>query len=193
MEGEKHKMTAYSALLALSLVLHVVSVCAAGDTPQDHWREKTEIDKITDEKMVYMFRVADGEYFKLGNLVEASWPRLAIGCQNRRSFFGVQLAPPPRLDGAGGASVTTRHGTFNPVTLTWRVSAGSDKGLAVADRIAINFAAVLTLVDKFLLRYKSREGSDVTLEFTTFGVKDHLPRIAQACGWDYARAIREAH
>jgi hypothetical protein len=182
------------AAFARAMLMPMVSVAAAADRPpEDRWHEHTEVDKITDSKMVYLTRVADNEVFKLGNLVERNWPRLAGGCQDRGAFFGVMLTNPPRLDSATGASVTTRHGTFKPVTLTWRTAAGSEKGLFVADRTAINVAAGLTRVDKLLLRYTSKEGSDVTLEFTMFGVKDHLPRIARACGWDYARALREWH
>jgi hypothetical protein len=105
----------------------------------------------------------------------------------------VELTTPAQLDLAGNAQVITRHGKFNPTTLPWRTGSGSDKTLLVPDRHAINFATGLTLVDKFLLRYQSKEGPSVTLEFTTFGIKDHLPRTARACGWDYERAIREVH
>jgi len=50
-----------------------------------------------------------------------------------------------------------------------------------------------TLADKYLFRYAAKEGADITLEFSLEGVKNHLPKIAQACGWDYAEAVRQVH
>jgi hypothetical protein len=187
-------MSLSAVVAALGLVgLAVWPAVAADRPPQDHWQEATDVDKMTDRKTIYMFRIADGEYFKLGNVVERSWPRLLLGCNGPRRFFSVQLTSAVQLDPSGNAQVTTRYGNFRAVTNTWHSETGSDKGLLAPDTMAINNAASLTLVDKFLLRYKSKAGPDVTLEFTTFGVKDHLPKIARACGWDYARAIREAH
>ena len=174
-------------------VLLALSASAAADEAKDYWHEKTDVDKITDRKTVYLFRVADGHLLKFSNIVGGQFPRLILGCQEQRRFFSVELTTPAQLDLAGNAQVITRHGKFNPTTLPWRAGSGSDRTLLVLDRHAINFAAGLTLVDKFLLRYQSKEGPSVTLEFATFGIKDHLPRIARACGWDYERAIREVH
>ena len=55
----------------------------------------------------------------------------------------------------------------------------------------IIFAVGMSLVDKVFLRDTSKDRVEMTLEFTVAGAKNHLPSIAQACGWDYAKALRE--
>ncbi|MFN8006032.1 MAG: hypothetical protein U0V70_03165 [Terriglobia bacterium] len=55
----------------------------------------------------------------------------------------------------------------------------------------INFAAGLTQVDKAFLRYTPKQGLEVTPEFTVTGVKNHFAKHCAACGWDYAKAVRE--
>jgi len=178
----------FCLVFSLFWVLPVISLCE--DNP-DMWHEKSETDPVTDSRKVYMFRIADHEILSLGNLVSQSWPRIVIGCENRHNFFAFQINKPPMTSQNSKVSATTRFGSFKPVTTDWDSRAGGAM-LVMPDKAdPINFAAGLTLVDKVFLRYTPKQGPDVTLEFTVTGVKNHLPNIARACGWDYAKAVRE--
>ena len=175
-------------IVSLFLTIPVVAFC---EDNRDMWHEKSETDPVTDSKKVYMYRIADHEILSLGNLVNQSWPRIVIGFENGHSFFAFQVNKPPLTSQNNKVSATTRFGSFKPVTTNWDSRAGG-KMLAMPDKAnPINFAAGITLVDKVFLRYTPKQGPEVTLEVTVTGVKNHLPNIARACGWDYAKALRE--
>jgi len=157
----------------------------------DLWHEMNEKDPVTDSKKIYMYRIADHEILSLGNLFNKMWPRLLVGCENKRSFFAFQLSKSPVTSTGNWVSATTRFGSFKPQTSNWEWRAGGSILLMPDRSDPINFAAALTLADKLYVRYASKEGPEVTLEFSLTGVKNHLPNIAQACGWDYAKALRE--
>jgi hypothetical protein len=162
----------------------------AADQPKDRWIEKTEIDKVTDDKFVYVMRMADDQVLNLGNWVNKNWPTLMMGCKNRQYFFAVRVNKTPKLNAEGKVDVIVRYGSFKPVYESWRFeSPGAIRMVANP----INASVALTRAEKFYVRYTPKEGTDVTMEFTTFGVKDHLPKIAQSCGWNYEQAFRQLH
>lgn len=168
-----------------------MSLISFGADGGDWWQEVNEKDPVTDSKKIYMFRIAEHETLSLGNLLNKMWPRIIVGCQDKHSFFAFQIKKPPMVSASGKVSATTRFGTYKPQTIDWEWRAAGSM-LVMPDRAdPINFAAGLTLVDKIYLRYASKEGPEVTLEFSMTGIKSHLPNIAQACGWDYAKALRE--
>lgn len=173
-------------ILYLAFALPVAAMAA--DAPKDRWMEKTEIDKVTDSRMVYMVRMADDQTLNLGNWVNRNWPSLLVGCENKHPIFAVGINKPPRLGPAGNVSVTSRFGDFKPTTENWESAHGGTYLRMLAD--PINASVALTKADKFLIRYTPKDGADVTLEFTLVGVKDHLPKIAQDCGWNYDQALR---
>lgn len=177
-------------ILALLLLFELGSLLHSEDN-RDMWHEKSETDPVTDSKKVYMYRIADNEILSLGNLVNQSWPRIVIGCENGHSFFAFQINKAPLTLQNNQVSATTRFGSFKPVTTNWDSRAGGTMLVMPDKSDPINFAAGLTLVDKAFLRYTPKQGPELTLEFTVTGVKNHLPNIARACGWDYAKAIRE--
>ena len=177
-----------SLLFSLFLTLPVGSFSADNS---DLWHEKSEKDPVTDAKKVYMYRIADHEILSLGNLVNQSWPRIIVGCENRHSFFAFEITKPPLATPNNKVSATTRFGSYKPQTIDWDSRAGGLM-LVMPDRAdPVNFAVGMSLVDKVFLRYKSKDGVEMTLEFTVTSAKSHLPNIAQACGWDYAKALRE--
>lgn len=175
----------------LYLVFAVQGALISGDQPKDGWVEKTEIDKVTDSMRVYMSLIADHQALNLSNWLNLNWPRLVVGCEDKQNFFAVAISSPAKLDPLARASVITRFGNFKPVAENWESAGGGTLLRMLAE--PINAAVALTTTDKVLFRYTPKEGRDVTLEFSIFGAKDHLPRIAQACGWDYARALRQLH
>ncbi len=162
----------------------------AADQPKDRWIEKAEGDKVTDDKFVYVMRMADDQVLNLGNWVNKNWPTLMMGCKNGHYFFAVRVNKPPKLNAEGKVDVIVRYGSFKPVYESWRFeSPGAIRMLANP----INASVAMTKAEKLYVRYTPKEGPDVTLEFTTFGIGNHLPNIARACGWNYERALQERH
>jgi hypothetical protein len=176
-------------ILCLTFALPIAALAA--DAPRDRWIEKMEIDKVTDSRMVYMVLMADDQTLNVGNWINRNWPSLLVGCENKHPVFAVGINKPPRLGSVGNVSVTSRFGTFQPTTENWESANGGTHLRMLAD--PINASVALTKVDKFLIRYSPKDGADVTLEFTLIGVKDHLPKIAQHCGWNYDQALRQLH
>jgi len=178
-------------LQLVCLGIAVQSGMVSANRPSDNWMERTDKDKVNDSVSTYMFLVADHEDFKISNWLNRNFPRVIIGCHDRQPFFSVAITSPPKLDASGRAFVMSRVGNFRPVSEMWDVVGGG--GYLRMRAEPINAAVALTLADKYLLRYAAKEGADITLEFSLEGIKNHLPKIAQACGWDYAEAVRQVH
>ena len=177
-------------LRVICLLVAIPSAIAANDQPKDWWQEQSETDKITDSKRFWMFLLAKNEAFKPSNYVHPEKiQRLVVGCEDKRNFFGVIVSAPAKQNSSGNTSVTSRFGSYKPVTEEWAIEQGGRLLRALSD--PINASVALTKVDEFLFRYTTREGGEVTLEFSVVGAKNHLPNIAQACGWDYTRALQE--
>jgi hypothetical protein len=170
-------------------MLAIPAALIGADSPKDNWVDRADVDKVTDRKDFYMYLIAEGQAFKIGNWINKSWPRLITGCRGGDSFFAVSLAAPAKADFLERVSVISRYGGFTPVTTYWAAISGGTS-LQVT-RNPIGAAATLTKTDKFFVRYTPKEGPEVTLEFSVYGAKDHLPKIARACGWDYGKALRE--
>src|SRR2546428_1006321 len=111
-----------------------------------------------------MYRIADHEILSFGNLVNQSWPRIIVGCENKHSFFAFEITKPPMTAAHDKVSVTTRFGSYKLQTSDWGSRAGGSILLMPDRSDPINFAVALTLVDKVFLRYTSKEGSEMTLE-----------------------------
>jgi hypothetical protein len=179
-------------LQVICLLAAIPSAIAANDQPKDWWHEKSETDKITDSKSFWMFLMAKNEELKPSNYVHPdNFQRLLVGCQDKRNFFAVVISAPAKQSSSGNTSVTSRFGSYKPVTEDWEIEDGGTMLRALSD--PINASVALTTVDEFLFRYTTKEGREVTLEFSVVGAKNHLPNVARACGWDYARAVQELH
>jgi hypothetical protein len=85
-----------------------MSLISFGADGGDLWQEMNEKDPVTDSKKVYMFRIAEHETLSLGNLFNKMWPRIVVGCQDKRSFFAFQISKPPLVSASGKVSATTR-------------------------------------------------------------------------------------
>lgn len=82
-------------------------------------------------------------------------------------------------------------GTWGAETFNWEALADGKTLLFPQKDEPLGLAMLLTQVDRFLVRFTSKEGTEETATFVVSGLEDHLRKVAKACNWDYSR-VRES-
>lgn len=170
-------------IFPILFLVFAIEKAGVGADPKDRWIEKTDTDKLTDTRRTYMTLMAENRSW-----LSRNWPSLSVGCEGIYAFFVVSIATPAKVGPSGRVLVTSRFGNLRPVTQNWYPAAGGTVLSMTAD--PFKAAVSLTRADTFLMRYTPKEGEDVTLEFALVGANNHLPKIAQACGWDWPALLR---
>jgi hypothetical protein len=107
-------------------------------------------------------------------------PIMIIQCVQGRTELGVYTGPyqPSRNH---KHAVRYRLDRMRPVLAEWNESQGSRAVFHPNPRFLL-FDLMIT--DLMLFEYSNYEGDRVIARFRTFGLDEHLPKVARACGWE---------
>jgi len=186
------------------LILMQPEFAGAADKPTDRWTENLNTNKIDGSKDFFLSVRADnaiGTGFR--NLL--TFPVLSIYCDYSKRSTNIQVDAklPLKEDNFHKVQVRYRIYGYQPVTEAWDISTDNVAILRPAKDENYNYAVSMARSSnhwavsrasssKVIFEFMTQDGRVETVEFSLLGLENHLPKVAQACGWDYQKVWREA-
>jgi len=158
------------------LILGSITTAASAQQPQT-WRvqeSRSPTDSVTE---VTLLLGAESEIHTRGNPVR---PTLMVRCTEGRTELGVYTGPYQPSE-THRQSVRYRLDRSAPVVAEWNESQGYRALFHPHPRFLL-FDLAITRV--MLFEFTDYEGTRVLVRFPTAGLREHLPRVARACGWE---------
>ena len=161
----------------LSLVILIVLTTAASAQQPQTWRvqeSRAPNDSVTE---VTLLLGADSEIQTRGGPVR---PTLMVRCTEGRTELGVYTGP-YQPSATHRQSVRYRLDRSAPVVAEWNESQGYRALFHPHPRFLLFDVAIARVM---LFEFTDYEGARVLVTFPTAGLREHLPRVARACGWE---------
>jgi len=158
------------------LFLSALTTAASAQQPQN-WRvqeSRSPTDSVTE---ITLLLGAESEIQTRGGPVR---PTLMVRCTEGRTELGVYTGPYQPSE-THRQSVRYRLDRSAPVVAEWNESQGYRALFHPRPRFLL-FDLAITRV--MLFEFTNYEGTRVLVRFATGGLREHLPRVASACGWE---------